>query len=112
MGAYTFTARPPFAITHISAHPIVAKTFYHVPEYPTWKPLRVVFPMGCIADENYFWVTYGRQDFEIWVAKIDKKGLYASLHACQRIDKQEFEHSKIVDTQLIQAINDERQDHS
>ena len=85
MGAYTFSARPPFEINRISPVPIVGKDFYHGTEYPTWKPLRVVFAMGCLFDENYFWVTYGKQDFEIWVAKIDKKGLYQSLVPCPKI---------------------------
>lgn len=82
MGAYTFAAQPPFAITRMSPRPIVGKNFYHGQEYPTWKPLHVVFPVGLLADENYLWVTYGRQDFEIWVTKIDKKGLYKSLVPC------------------------------
>ncbi len=44
MGAYTFSSDPPFEITAISPAPIIGDTFYHAPEYPTWKPLRVVFP--------------------------------------------------------------------
>lgn len=82
MGAYTFSALPPFQITRISPEPIVGKNFYHGAQYNTWKPLHVVFPMGLLVDENYLWVTYGRQDFEIWVTKIDKKGLYNSLRPC------------------------------
>lgn len=79
MGAYTFSAKPPFAITYISPRPIVGKNFYNGPAYNTWKPLRVVFPCGLIANERYLWVTYGRQDHELWIAKLDKKGLYKSL---------------------------------
>lgn len=79
MGAYVFSSEPPFEITHMSPEPIVADNFYSAPAYNTWKPLRVVFPMGCLIDERYIWITYGRQDFEIWVAKLDKKGLYQSL---------------------------------
>lgn len=82
MGAYTFAAHPPFEITHISPEPIVGKNFYHGKEYKTWKPVRVVFPMGFIMDDDYIWLSYGRQDFEIWIAKLDKKGLYQSLIAC------------------------------
>ncbi len=88
MGAYTFAAQPPFQITRVSPEPIVGKKFYHGPEYPTWKPVRVVFPMGLMIDSQYFWVSYGRQDFEIWVAKIDKKGLYNSLVPCAEVKKQ------------------------
>jgi predicted GH43/DUF377 family glycosyl hydrolase len=57
----------------------VGTAFYTEPYYTTWKPLRVVFPMGYVFDGDYIWLAYGRQDFEIWVAKIDKKLLYESL---------------------------------
>jgi predicted GH43/DUF377 family glycosyl hydrolase len=79
MGAYTFSAEPPFQITAISPEPIVGKHFYHGKAYKTWKPLHVVFPCGFVFDEHHFWVTYGRQDHEIWIAKIDRKQLLDSL---------------------------------
>ena len=79
MAAYTFSAEPPFHLTSMSPEPIVGKNFYKGPAYKTWKPLRVVFPGGYVADEKYIWVLYGRQDHEIWVAKMDKKGLLDSL---------------------------------
>jgi predicted GH43/DUF377 family glycosyl hydrolase len=79
MGAYTFSSEPPFKITRISSNPIVGKKFYNGPTYKTWKPLRVVFPCGFIPDDKYLWVTYGRQDHEMWIAKLDKKGLFESL---------------------------------
>jgi predicted GH43/DUF377 family glycosyl hydrolase len=79
MGAYIFEAHPPFNIIAASPHPIVSSGFYDPPYYKTWKPLRCVFPGGLIVDENYAWVTYGRQDHEVWIAKIDKKKLIESL---------------------------------
>lgn len=79
MGAYTFDSKPPFAITAVSPEPIVAKDFYEPPYYKTWKPLRCVFPSGLILDKDYAWVAYGRQDHEMWIAKIDKKKLLKSL---------------------------------
>lgn len=79
MGAYTFQKDPPFSVTKFSPEPIVGINFYHGQEHKTWKPLRVVFPCGMILDEKYVWVTYGRQDHEIWVVKMDKKGLLESL---------------------------------
>ncbi|MDE3045694.1 MAG: hypothetical protein KGJ02_03525 [Verrucomicrobiota bacterium] len=79
MGAYTFSAHPPFAITRISPEPIIGKNFYHGLAYKTWKPLHVVFPCGFVFDDKYFWVVYGRQDFENWVVKIDKQALLNSL---------------------------------
>jgi predicted GH43/DUF377 family glycosyl hydrolase len=79
MGAYTFSSTPPFGITRVSPGPIVGKNFYKGKAYKTWKPLRVVFPGGIVADERFIWVFYGRQDHEIWIAKLDKKGLLDSL---------------------------------
>lgn len=79
MGAYTFDAHPPFAIRSISPQPIVTKTFYDPPYYRTWKPLRCVFPAGLIVEDSFLWMTYGRQDHECWVAKIDKQALLDSL---------------------------------
>lgn len=79
MGAYTFSASPPFEITRISKEPIVGKNFYNGPIYKTWKPLRVVFPGGFAFDNRYVWVVYGRQDHELWVVKLDKQGLFNSL---------------------------------
>lgn len=82
MGAYTFSAEPPFELKRISPQPIVHETFYHGPMYNTWKPLRVVFAMGYIIDGNDIWVSYGRQDFEMWVARIDAQKLFDSLVPC------------------------------
>lgn len=79
MGAYTFQAEPPFALSKISPEPIVGKDFYSGPSYNTWKPLRVVFPGGYIADDQYIWLVYGKQDHEVWVVKFDKKRLLKSL---------------------------------
>lgn len=79
MGAYLFDSQPPFPIKKISPEPLVGNGFYSGPPYPTWKPLRVVFPGGFISDEDYIWVVYGKQDFETWVVKIDKKELLNSL---------------------------------
>jgi predicted GH43/DUF377 family glycosyl hydrolase len=79
IGAYTFSAEPPFAITHISSQPIIDKGFYSSLPYKTWRPLRVVFPCGFIMKDNDIWIVYGKQDFEIWATKLDKKGLLQSL---------------------------------
>lgn len=79
MGAYTFEDVPPFKITAISKEPIIGKQFYSGPEYNMCKPCRVVFPCGFIMDEQFVWVVFGRQDHEIWMAKLDKKGLYDNM---------------------------------
>lgn len=87
MGAYTFSGQPPFNITGISPKPIVGKNFYNGPAWNTWQPLRVVFPCGFVFDENNIWIVYGRQDHEIWIVKLDKRGLLSSLvHQDTKID--------------------------
>lgn len=80
MGAYTFSRELPFSITQLSKEPIIGKQFYNGADYkPYWGSVRVVFPCGFMADDDYIWVAYGRQDHEMWIAKLDKKKLYASL---------------------------------
>lgn len=79
MGAYTFSAKPPFSITRISKDPIVGQDFYKPQNHYYWSPRRVVYPCGVIADENFIWVSYGREDREMWVAKMDRKQLLDSL---------------------------------
>jgi hypothetical protein len=79
MGAYSFEKHPPFAITAIRQTPIIGNNFYHGPEYKMTKPCCVVFPCGLVLDDHYVWVVFGRQDHEIWMAKLDKKGLYDSM---------------------------------
>lgn len=84
MGAYRFEAKHPFALTQISPEPIIGRQFYTAPDYPTWKPLRVVFPGGLVFDDDFVWVVYGRQDFECWVVKMDKKTLMDSLVSVEK----------------------------
>jgi predicted GH43/DUF377 family glycosyl hydrolase len=84
MGAYTFSRTPPFSLLRYSPKPIVGENFYRGPAHNTWKPLRVVFPGGYVADDRFIWIAYGRQDHEIWIAKLDKQGLLNSLVDCRR----------------------------
>lgn len=77
MGAYTFQPHPPFAITKVSPLPILGKGMYHNPTL--WK--RVIFPGGFVFDDKHIWVVYGREDSEVWVMKLDKRGLLDSLVA-------------------------------
>lgn len=80
MGAYTFSREPPFTITSISPEPIIGINFYQGAQYvPYWKPVCVVFPCGFIFEGDYIWLSYGRQDHEIWIAKIDRQQLLNSL---------------------------------
>lgn len=80
MGAYTFSKDPPFAITQCSTKPIIAKGFYSGMSYDYyWKPVCAIFPCGILVEDEFIWVSYGRQDHELWIAKIDRKELLESL---------------------------------
>ncbi len=79
MGAYTFEAQPPFAVTAVSPSPLIGKEFYEGTKHKTWRPLHVVFPGGFVFDNQHVWIAYGRQDHEIWLAKLNKEKLLNSL---------------------------------
>jgi predicted GH43/DUF377 family glycosyl hydrolase len=80
MGAYLFQRHPPFAITKVSPEPLVGPGFYCGNDYvPYWKPVRVVFPGGALIEGEIIWLAYGRQDHEIWIAKLDRRSLLESL---------------------------------
>ncbi len=80
IGAYTFSTQFPFNITGMSSFPIIGKNFYHGTTYkPYWGSIVAVFPCGFIDADDSIVLAYGRQDHEMWIAKIDKQGLYKSL---------------------------------
>jgi predicted GH43/DUF377 family glycosyl hydrolase len=80
MGAYTFSASPPFEITRFTPLPIVAEGFYTQSNHEK----RVIFPGGFIVMDPYIYVAYGKDDHEIWIAKLDKKELQLALKAVSR----------------------------
>lgn len=75
MGAYTFSAQPPFHVTKSSNFPIIGEGFYTRSNYEK----RVIFPGGIVAKGPNIYVAYGKDDAEIWVAIIDKLALKKSL---------------------------------
>lgn len=81
MGAYTFSREPPFQLTRISSEPIIGKGFYDsIQKYkPYWHPALIIFPCGYVYDDQSIWVVYGKQDHELWVAKLDRKCLFEHL---------------------------------
>jgi predicted GH43/DUF377 family glycosyl hydrolase len=92
MGAYTFSLSPPFNITGISPEPIIGKQFYTGAEYERyWGSVRVVFPCGFIFDDSNIWVSYGRQDHEIWIARLDRIALLDSLKPVYTLSDSDFE---------------------
>ncbi|MGK5595709.1 MAG: hypothetical protein ACSNEK_10195 [Parachlamydiaceae bacterium] len=80
IGAYLFARSHPFEIKQVSPEPITGPLFYCGLRYePYWHPVQVVFPCGYIVDENNIWLTYGRQDHEMWVVKLDKQTFLESF---------------------------------
>ncbi len=79
MGAYTFSASPPFAITKISPAPLMAEGFYTTSSHPK----RVIFPGGFAVMDSTIYLAYGKDDAEIWIATLDKEALIRSLRNCR-----------------------------
>ncbi len=75
MGAYTFSAEPPFTLTRMTPKPIMAEEFYT----PSYREKRVVFPGGFVVDGAYIYVAYGKDDCEMWIATLDKEALKQAM---------------------------------
>ncbi len=75
MGAYTFSATPPFEMTKISSSPIDSPGFYTFSSYEK----RVIYPGGFVAKGSKLYVAYGKDDSEIWIATIDLNELKKSM---------------------------------
>lgn len=75
MGAYTFSSQPPFEIKKVSPTPIIAKKMYT----PTNYPAVVIYPGGNIVIGDTIYVSYGKNDSEVWIAKMSLKELKATL---------------------------------
>lgn len=89
MGAYTFTAHPPFRLLTMSPEPILDRFLYE----GEWAPFKnrkndyVIFPSALIlmkkgqvdvAQEELL-LSFGRQDYQGWVARIELKRLLDSM---------------------------------
>lgn len=80
MGAYIFDKSPPFHVKAISTTPLFCEGMFEGETYQRyWGSVCCVFPCGLIVDDKYLWISYGRQDHEIWILKVDRKGLLDSL---------------------------------
>jgi predicted GH43/DUF377 family glycosyl hydrolase len=75
MGAYTFSAEPPFQITKTTPLPLIHDDFYTL----SGAEKRVVFPGGFVVVDSTVYVAYGKDDCEIWIATIDKTTLKNAL---------------------------------
>jgi predicted GH43/DUF377 family glycosyl hydrolase len=80
MGAATFKKEPPFEMSYISPEPINGRGFFSGAIYKQyWGSWRGIFPGGFIFDDRHIYIFYGRQNCELWMVKLDKKGLFNSL---------------------------------
>jgi predicted GH43/DUF377 family glycosyl hydrolase len=70
-GAYSFSAKPPFEITHMTLEPIVTEGLYT----PSYRSKRVIFPGGFAVIGETIYLAYGKDDCEIWIMTLDKQEL-------------------------------------
>ena len=75
MGAYAFSATPPFAITRMTTRPIVSDGFYT----PSNHEKRVIFPGGFAMMGEKIYLAYGKDDCEIWIMTMDKEELKKAM---------------------------------
>lgn len=66
MQAYTFSPEPPFEIRQATSLPLVLEGMYT----PSGLDKRVIYPAGLVVDDNRLYISYGKDDHEIWIAKI------------------------------------------
>ena len=79
-GAYTFSPDPPFELTKISIEPIMHDSFYTKSN----REKRVILPGGYAIHGNTIYLAYGKDDYEIWVALLDKEALMQSLKPIEK----------------------------
>jgi len=75
MGAYTFSATPPFGLKKISPEPIMHPEFYTYSHFSK----RVIYPGGFVVEGEKLYLSYGKDDCEVWIATIDVAELKKSL---------------------------------
>lgn len=83
IGVYTFSATYPFKITSMSPAPIISKTFYSRQQ----REKKVIFPAGLVEDDQNYYICYGRNDKEMWIAAFDKIKLKQSLVKIKKSEK-------------------------
>jgi predicted GH43/DUF377 family glycosyl hydrolase len=75
MGAMKFSSDPLFSITGISREPIIGKEFYTSDD----KPRQIIYPAGVVMEGDFFYLSYGKDDREVWIAKLDRQKLFDQL---------------------------------
>ena len=77
---------PPFEITHVSPEPIMHQTFIN--ESLGWASRAVdyiAFPMGFVIMEPFIYLSYGKNDRDSWILKLNKTGLLSSLRPVKTV---------------------------
>ena len=99
MGAYTFNAEAPFAITRMSEYPILFKGIYDTVITHTADPnKRVIFPSGfVIAEQNGKEVIHlacGENDCGVKIVTLDKEKLLDSMINFETLNKNDYNQRK------------------
>ena len=89
MGAYTFSAKPPFRVLSLSPYPIMPQRLYDGP----WHYIKnrnidyCLFPMGLFVEEDTVFLSFGYQDQRGFLARIHLKALWDTLVPVKTKDK-------------------------
>lgn len=75
MGAYTFSAEPPFEIIRATESPITANGFYTKSECDK----RVIYPGSFVISDSNIYIAIGKDDCRMFIVTIDKEGLEKML---------------------------------
>ncbi len=79
MGAYTFSNKAPFAVTRYTPEAMDSKGFYDQSNH--WK---IIFPTGLVLDDDYAYVSMGRNDNQVVIVKIRMKDIERHLLKLQK----------------------------
>jgi hypothetical protein len=80
LGAYTFTAEPPFRITSMSRYPIASKKFSEGARTSSSVDISI-FPMSFSFDKDaeVIEVSYGKNEREGWLLRLDRRELLSGM---------------------------------
>lgn len=95
MGAYLFESKPPFRVSHITEVPLISREFmnYERDGWPYKHVDFIVFPMGFIFDDDYIYVSYGKNDKESWILKLKRYEFLSSLLKVESKDNELHKHN-------------------
>ena len=89
MGAYLFDPEPPFAISHVTKHPVVPEVLYdeHGDGGWAWRAMDYcLMPSGLVQseyDDNIVYLSVGHNDRTTWILTIRVDELVETLDAVE-----------------------------